>query len=359
MATTTQTITITGPPMPNFTANCIGLTCVFDASSTTSDNPITSYSWTFGDGGTGSGVGPAHTYAATGTYTVTLTVTDSNGETGATSAPVATGLLAGFTFSCSAMTCSFYSTANGPAMLTTWTWSFGDGTVVTNAGSVPWQQTYTYAVPGRYTVTLTVTDITGTTASASLVVLADLTPVAAPDSAATVRDTPVTIDVLANDSAAAGDALTIANVNLLTAYPGASYQVVQLPSGRWGLRVTPPNAFVGTMTFSYQACDQWGECSSPATVTITVTSAIVNALGDQFYCPQNGTLEIPVATLLANDYQVNGLPLTIGATTPRSSWAAWFARPLPAPILRRSMPRASPCSAIRFLTPTATRMRRP
>jgi PKD repeat protein len=209
MTTTTQTITVSGPPIPNFSANCSGRTCVFDASSTTSDSPITSYSWTFGDGGTGSGVGPTHAYAATGTYTVTLTVTDSNGETGTTSAPVATGLTAGFTFSCPTMTCSFYSTANGPATLATWTWSFGDGTVVTNPGTVYWDPIYTYAASGRYTVTLTVTDITGTTASASLVVLANLAPAAAPDSATTVRDTPVTIDVLANDSDPNGDPLTI------------------------------------------------------------------------------------------------------------------------------------------------------
>src|SRR5205807_4836444 len=136
------------------------------------------------------------------------------------------------------------------------------------------------------------------------------------DNATTVRDIPVTIDVLANDSDPDGDALSIANVNLLSAYPGASYAIPQLANGRWGLTVTPPNAFVGTMTFSYQACDKLGACSAPATVTLTVTPAIVNALGDQFYCPQNLSIQIPVATLLANDYQVNQVnlpPLTIAS----------------------------------------------
>jgi PKD repeat protein len=316
MATAAQTITIVAPPMPNFTANCVGMICSFDASSTTSDSPIASYSWAFGDESTDTTSAPTdtHTYSKAGTYTVTLTVTDSNGETGTISAPVSTGLIAGFTFSCSNMTCSFYSTAVGPLTLTTWTWSFGDGTVVTNPGTVYWDPVYTYAASGQYTVTLTVTDVAGNTAVASLVVLADIAPIAANDSANTPRDTPATIDVLANDSDANGDPLTIANVTLLATYPGAAYQVIELASGRWGLLVTPPNAFVGTLTFTYQACDPWGECSAPATVTLTVKSSVLDAIGEQFYTQQNQTLYISVAELLANVYvaqPTTQLPLTI------------------------------------------------
>jgi hypothetical protein len=106
----------------------------------------------------------------------------------------------------------------------------------------------------------------------------------------------------------------IDNVSLLSSYPGAAYQVIQLASGRWGLLVTPPNAFAGTLTFTYQACDPWGACSSPATVTLTVTSAVIDAIGEQFYCPQNGSLSIPVATLLANVYDAIASPsLTIAS----------------------------------------------
>jgi PKD repeat protein len=43
----------------------------------TSDMPITSYSWDFGDGSpAGSGVSPTHAYASGGGYDVTLTVSD-------------------------------------------------------------------------------------------------------------------------------------------------------------------------------------------------------------------------------------------------------------------------------------------
>ena len=325
-AATTQTITVIGPPEAVFTVTCGGLTCAFDGSGSAGDSAITSYSWTFGDGppsGTGTGVSPMYSYKGSGTYSVTLTVTDANGQTGSVTDAIDIygPPSANFTFSCpsTGLQCTFYSSSVPAAglQLTTWTWDFGDGTVVTNPSltqsgqpELAWQPQYTYAAPGLYTVTLTVTDTAGNTASIALAVLVNMPPVANPDSVKTVRDTPVTIDLLANDSDPDGDALTFTNVSL-AAYPGAYYTTVQLANGRWGMTLTPPNAFVGTMTFSYQACDKWGACSAPATITVTVTSAIVNALGDQFYCPQNLSIQIPVAVLLANDYQDNGLPLHI------------------------------------------------
>jgi len=67
------------PPTASFTWNCTDLACSFNASSSTDDNGIASYAWTFGDGATGSGVTTSHTYASGGTRTVTLTVTDDGG----------------------------------------------------------------------------------------------------------------------------------------------------------------------------------------------------------------------------------------------------------------------------------------
>jgi PKD repeat protein len=63
----------------------VGLTCSFDASSSTDDGTVTSYAWTFGDGQTGTGLKPSHPYATAGPKTVTLTVTD---DLGVASAPV-------------------------------------------------------------------------------------------------------------------------------------------------------------------------------------------------------------------------------------------------------------------------------
>ena len=54
---------------------------VFDGSASTPGEgaSITSFQWTFGDGGAAAIATPTHTYANEGTYTVSLTVTDSGG----------------------------------------------------------------------------------------------------------------------------------------------------------------------------------------------------------------------------------------------------------------------------------------
>ncbi|NIY94437.1 PKD domain-containing protein [Vibrio diazotrophicus] len=68
------------PPTAQFSANCIDLTCTFDASaSTDSDGTIVSYEWNFGDSSFGSGDIVVHVYGAYASYNVTLTVTDDKG----------------------------------------------------------------------------------------------------------------------------------------------------------------------------------------------------------------------------------------------------------------------------------------
>ena len=232
---------------------------------------------------------------------VTVTVADAP--------PTAT-----FTVSCATMTCTVHSTSSDPdcTLASQWLWNWGDGTPPTATTSPYPDPTHTYAASGRYTITLTVSESGGLSGSTQLAVVANATPVAANDTATTDRDVPVTIDVLANDSDPDGDALTISGVDLLANYPGAAWQVVQLGS-RWALKVTPPDSFVGTITFTYQACDSLGACSSRATVTLTVKqwTVIVDAVGQQFALVQNGSLRIPLATLLANDYDSQGVQLTI------------------------------------------------
>jgi PKD repeat protein len=67
------------------------LLVTLDASgSRDTDGSITSYAWTFGDGGTASGSAAAttHTYSAPGTYTARVTVTDNRGATGSATATI-------------------------------------------------------------------------------------------------------------------------------------------------------------------------------------------------------------------------------------------------------------------------------
>lgn len=58
-----------------------GQPIAFDASLSSSNVGITSYSWDFGDGATGEGAMLEHSYAAAGSFDVVLTVTDANGQT--------------------------------------------------------------------------------------------------------------------------------------------------------------------------------------------------------------------------------------------------------------------------------------
>lgn len=64
------------PLSASFTFSCSGYACVFDASGSTGS--ITSYDWSFGDGGTGSGQTTSHTFPGEGTYPVALTVDDGS-----------------------------------------------------------------------------------------------------------------------------------------------------------------------------------------------------------------------------------------------------------------------------------------
>ena len=149
------------PPTAAFTATCSGLTCDFDASTSTDpDGSITTYTWDLGDGSQATGATAAHTYTA-GIYSVTLTVTDDDSATNtttrevtATEPPDNLPPTAAFTATCSGLTCDFdASTSTDPdGSITTYTWDLGDGSQATGATAA---HTYT---AGIYSVTLTVTD---------------------------------------------------------------------------------------------------------------------------------------------------------------------------------------------------------
>jgi len=76
----TTTFAVSCPPVANFTFSCSGLTCNFDATTSTALLGA-SYSWSWGDGATtGTGQTATYTYTAGGTYGVTLTVSDAGGS---------------------------------------------------------------------------------------------------------------------------------------------------------------------------------------------------------------------------------------------------------------------------------------
>jgi len=173
------------PPLsPTFTepagTQAVGSPVDFDGSAGSS--PVSSTTWSFGDGATSYASSattgdPApgtiqHTYTNPGVYTVTLTVVDTHGNLATVTHTVTVGSRPNAQFSAptatplsgSAVTFdgSASSDSNSGGSVSSYSWSFGDGT--TGTGATP---THTYTSPGIYTVTLTVTDNFGLASSAA------------------------------------------------------------------------------------------------------------------------------------------------------------------------------------------------
>ena len=91
-------------------------------------------------------------------------------------------------------------------------------------------------------------------------------PVANDDSATTDEDTPVTIDILDNDTDIDG---TI-DPTSVTEVSGPSNGSIAIDPVTGDVTYTPDPNFNGTDTFTYQVCDDDGNCDIAATVTVTV-----------------------------------------------------------------------------------------
>ena len=142
------------------------------ASKATAGRRLVSWDWDFGNGQKGSGETVQQTFAAPGGYTVVLRVTDDMGRSATVSQTVTVvkaGPTASFVFSPASPAAGAVvtfnataSTAPGSALITSWQWDFGDGTL--GSGEIV---TKTFAAAGTYTVLLKVTDNTGASATTS------------------------------------------------------------------------------------------------------------------------------------------------------------------------------------------------
>ena len=141
-------------PTASFTWSCTDLTCDFTDASADGDGTVVGWAWDFGDGNTSTEPSPSHTYSVAGPYTVTLTVTDDGGAADTASQGVSVAEpnqppVAGFTYECTDLTCSFTNTStDSDGTVTIHGWAFGDGW--TSSGDNP---SHTYQSPGTYTVT--------------------------------------------------------------------------------------------------------------------------------------------------------------------------------------------------------------
>ncbi len=152
----------TAPPVAEFTASptiaCAGNTVNFTSAST---GTISSYSWSFGDGGTATTANPTHAYATPGQYDVSLTVNGTGGtdtETKTNYITVPAVPTADFSASPTSGTVPLYvnftSLSTGG---TSWLWNFGDGST-----STVQHPAHNYTVAGDYAVSLTVSSYCGT-----------------------------------------------------------------------------------------------------------------------------------------------------------------------------------------------------
>ncbi|GAB5518512.1 MAG: hypothetical protein RhofKO_07630 [Rhodothermales bacterium] len=164
-------------------------------------------------------------------------------------------------------------------------------------------------VNGTDTFAYTVTDPDGLTSQATVTVTIEAVndaPVAQDDTASTDEDTPITVDVLANDLDVDGDALTL---TLLTAPTNGTVEV----ESDQRIRYAPTANFSGIDTFTYRITDPDG-LSSEATVSIAVGNSADAPIAQDDAATTNEDTPVQIG-VLANDTDPDGDALRIQSTT--------------------------------------------
>ncbi len=204
----------------------------------------------------------------------------------------------------------------------------GNGTAVVEAdGTI----TYTPALDftGTDTFEYQVCDFAGLcdTAVVTVLVTDNTAPDLVDDSAATPEDTPVSVDVLVNDSDPDGDPLITDSVT-----QPANGSVVIETDGT--VTYTPDPDFNGTDTFTYTACDD-GVPPNCSTATVTVTVDAVNDAPVANDDAETTDEEVPVnVDVLGNDSDVDGDVLVVDAVTQPANGRWWSRLTGPSPTPR-------------------------
>jgi hypothetical protein len=173
----------------------------------------------------------------------------------------------------------------------------GSVTVNTTTGDITYTAVAGFA--GTDTFTYTVTDFAGAVSNAATVSVTVNRPTAENDTASAFGTSPVTIDVLANDSDPDGPGKIDPSTVTVVGGPGHGSVVVNDATG--AITYTPSGGFSGVDTFTYTVKDFPGATSNVATVTVAVNPPTAN--------PDSVTTvgTTPVAVnVLANDTDPNG-----------------------------------------------------
>lgn len=173
---TTQTIAVSdfSAEFTSTLTGCVNDPILFTDGSTVGTNQ---WAWNFGDGQSSTVQNPNHPYVASGTYTVTLTAQNTISGCidvithNVTINPLPTpSFTPDNTTGCAPLSVTFTNTSVGGV---TYNWDFGNGTTFTGANPLP----VVYSAIGSYTVSLTMTNANGCSAT---VTNANLINVSAP-----------------------------------------------------------------------------------------------------------------------------------------------------------------------------------
>jgi PKD repeat protein len=170
----------------------------FSVDASSSAGNIVDYEWDFGDGNTASGQTTKHIYNETSVFTVTLSVTSSSGAravsqrlvstTGEPIALIAANPLAGNP------PLEVHFDASGSfspkGQIVSWDWDYGNGDVETGENVQ-----YIFQAPGLFTVSLTVEDVDGQTATDSTQIRVNTPPVAGFQVTPNSGNVPLTVTV--------------------------------------------------------------------------------------------------------------------------------------------------------------------
>src|SRR5206468_1054050 len=180
------------------------------------------------------------------------------------------------------------------------------GTVSVNAASVI---TYTPApnYNGSDSFTYKANDgiVDSNVATVSITIAAvNDAPVAGNDTATTAEDTPVTIGVLANDSDADGDPLTITATT-----PAAHGTATSLPDGT--ITYAPALNYNGGDSFTYTISDgHGGTATATVNVTVTAVNDAPSAANTSFSVAEDDELYVPTPGVLTGAGDVDSASLT-------------------------------------------------
>ncbi|MCK6392377.1 retention module-containing protein, partial [Zoogloea sp.] len=163
---------------------------------------------------------------------------------------------------------------------------------------------------GPVVITYTVSDDKGGTASSTVTVNVtpvNDNPVANPDVATTLENTPVTVPVLGNDSDPEGNPLTVTGATVDPALGSVAIN----PDGT--LTFTPAPDFNGPVVINYTISDgQGGTATSTVTVNVTPDNAPPVANPDSATTPEDQPITVNV---LGNDSDPDGDPLSVTGAT--------------------------------------------